>query len=286
MKTKILSICAFVLMALTSCKENATKTEKTTPKSYNRIVSINGAISEVIAGLGHANKVVATDVTSNYPEQIQALPKVGHNRSIQAEGILSQNPDLLVVTKNDCNPKVVEQIKKAGVKVIVFKHELSIKGTNQLIKAVNDSLNLNGNTDSLIALVNTPAIKIQKSDSVPKVLFIYARGAGTLMVAGEKTQMESIIQIAGGANAVKGFESFKPLTSEALVAANPDVILMFNSGASSLGNVLENVPGIMETNAGKNNAIITMDGQYLAGFGPRVGEAALELNTKLFNAIQ
>ena len=93
--------------------------------------------------------------------------------------------------------------------------------------------------------------------------------------------MNQMISIAGGQNAVSDFESFKPLTAEAIVSANPDVILMFTTGAQSLNGVFENVPGIMQTNAGKNKQIITMDGQYLAGFGPRTGEAALELNQKL-----
>ena len=92
--------------------------------------------------------------------------------------------------------------------------------------------------------------------------------------------------IDGGENAVNNFESFKPLTAEAIVTANPDVILMFTTGAQSLNGVFDNVPGILQTNAGKNKRIITMDGQYLAGFGPRVGKAALELNEKLSEILE
>src|SRR3546814_12365153 len=103
-----------------------------------------------------------------------------------------------------------------------------------------------------------------------------------MMVAGENTQMEQVIHMAGGQNAVRGFEDFKPLTAESLVAANPDVILLFDSGLSSLGGIagLLEVQGVAETNAGKARKVVEMDGQFLTGFGPRLGKAILELTKK------
>ncbi|HYQ97584.1 MAG TPA: ABC transporter substrate-binding protein, partial [Candidatus Nitrosocosmicus sp.] len=114
-------------------------------------------------------------------------------------------------------------------------------------------------------------------------LFVYARGTGTMMVAGDGTPLTGMINLAGGQNATGGFAEYKPLTTEGVIAANPDVILMFDSGEASLsgeGGILS-VPGVSATNAGKNKAVITMDGQYLSGFGPRVGKALVELNKKL-----
>ena len=224
---------------------------------------------------------MATDKTSNYPESVNKLPKVGHNRSIQAEGILAQNPDIVVGIQKELNPKVIKQIKASGIKVVLFNQEHSIEGTKKLIQGVKDSLNFDIQNDSLNILIDQSINKLETFENTPKVLFIYARGAGTILVAGKNTQMDQMISIAGGQNAVSEFESFKPLTAEAIVSANPDVILMFTSGAKSLNGVFENVPGIMQTNAGKEKRIITMDGQYMSGFGPRLGKAALELNQEL-----
>ena len=113
----------------------------------------------------------------------------------------------------------------------------------------------------------------------PKVLFIYARGAGRLMVAGANTSAAAIIEKAGGQNAIRSFEGFKTMTPESLIEAVPDVILMFSSGLASLDGKegLGQIPGISQTPAYKNNRIIAMDGHYLTAFGPRVGQAALEL---------
>src|SRR5690606_3375022 len=100
-----------------------------------------------------------------------------------------------------------------------------------------------------------------------------------LSVSGTKTPMEAIIGLAGGENAITEFEDFKPLTPESLIQANPDVILMFESGLNSAGGMdgILKVPGVEQTHAGKNKKIISIDGGLITNFGPRTGEAALEL---------
>src|SRR3546814_19832757 len=108
-----------------------------------------------------------------------------------------------------------------------------------------------------------------------------------MMVAGENTQMEQVIHMAGGQNAVRGFEDFKPLTAESLVAANPAVILLFDSGLESLGGLdgLLKVRGIEQTNAGKNRKVIKMNGQLLPCFGPQIRTALAELELGTRNNI-
>ena len=78
-------------------------------------------------------------------------------------------------------------------------------------------------------------------------------------------------------------ESRRDMTPEALVAANPDVLLLFDSGLQSLGGTagLLQVPGIAQTTAGRTGRVVEMDGQLLTGFGPRLGLAATELAKKL-----
>ncbi len=119
----------------------------------------------------------------------------------------------------------------------------------------------------------------------PKVIFIYARGAGALNVAGDNTFASSLIQLAGAQQAVSGFDGFRTLTPEALAAANPDYLLFFTQGFEALGGEqgILNIPGVKETTAGKNRAFIHMDASLLNNFGPRLGDAVLELNKRLSN---
>ena len=166
---------------------------------------------------------------------------------------------------------------------MLFTPENSIDGTKQLIAQIADSLGRNADAKVLAARIDSDRAAVVPLNPSPKVLFIYARGAGTLLVAGEGTPIQSLIALAGGTNAVSGFSDFKPLTPEALVAANPDVVLLFNTGADDLqGNdALMRVPGMASTSAGRNGAFIRLDPTIMAGFGPRVGQAIAQLNTDL-----
>ncbi len=252
-------------------------------QGYQRIVSLNGTVTEIICALGLENKLVGVDVTSTYPASIQKLPKVGHNRNISAEPVLALQPDLILATSNFLLPVVIDQFKTTGVKTLVLQQEYSVAGTKKLIMEVAVALQAAGKGEALCRQLDKELQSLHIAQQSQKVLFIYARGAGTLMVAGKETPLDRIITLAGAHNAAGSFKDFKPLTTEALVAANPDVILMFDTGLQSMGGVngLLKVPGIPQTTAGKQQKVIAMDGQLLSGFGPRLIQAIRELSEKL-----
>lgn len=249
-----------------------------------RIVSANGTLSEILVGLGLEKQLVGVDVTSTYPASLEKLPKIGHNRTIAAEGILALNPDVIVYTDQSMlSPAVVKQLSSSGKKVVAFKHEYSKDGAIRLIREVGAYFNANAQAEKMVKALQTDLAKIPAPANPKKLLFIYARGTGTLMVSGTGTSLDKMFALTGHKNAVTGFTDFKPLTAESLIVANPDVLVLFSSGLESLEGMdgLLKVPGVASTNAGRNRKIVTMDGQYLTGFGPRLGKAAAELSQKV-----
>lgn len=275
---KNLILCVLVSTLFISCKGENKKTE---PEIINhKIVSLNGAITEIISALGQEDKIVGVDVTSTYPEGIKEKAKdLGHVRSISLENVIALQPTLVLASDKDLNPDLIAKLQEAKIQVKTIHQEQSIEGTKQFIKDVAEAVG-DTNYTSLIKQIDSDFAELTKFETAPKVLFIYARGAGTLMVAGKNTPMQKIIEIAGGENAVNDFEDFKPLTPEALIQSNPDYLLFFTSGLESLGGIdgALQLQGIEQTNAGKNKQIIAMDGALLSGFGPRVGQGAKELN--------
>lgn len=277
-----------VAVALMACNKKETINTTTdvveNQKEQNqKMVSLNGAVTETLAALGATDQIVGIDVTSTYPEDLKSkATDLGHVRSITAESILSLKPTVVFATSKDINPTLNEQLKQAGVELVVIDQEYSVDGTKKLITEVANQLNKQ-DYQPLIHNIDNQLKAVKPFEKKPKVLFIYARGAGNLMVAGKETPLHNMIELAGAENAAAALTDFKPLTPEALLTNNPDVILMFDSGLQSLGGAegLLKVEGIAATNAAKNNKIITMDGQLLSGFGPRLGEAVVELNTKL-----
>ncbi len=73
--------------------------------AQQRIVSLSGAISEMLCALSLEPQIVGVDVTSNYPTTLQQKATVGHNRTISAEGILALRPDLVLGIQGEIKPK-------------------------------------------------------------------------------------------------------------------------------------------------------------------------------------
>jgi iron complex transport system substrate-binding protein len=120
-----------------------------------------------------------------------------------------------------------------------------------------------------------------------RVLFILSQNPSQLMVGGEKTSAAAMIAYAGARNAISGFSGFKPLTPEAVIAANPDVLLLTDQGMRAVGGIggVMHFPGVKQTRAGKEQKIISLEAMYLLGFGPRMPLAVAELNLLLQRAM-
>lgn len=252
-----------------------------------RIITLSGAITETVYALGFGKQIVAVDVTSTYPEYIKGISKVSRNRSVSAEGLISFSPDLVIAPEGDISFEIQSQLKAYGIKLVIIRQEYSPKGAAALIRKIAVVLDVAAKGELLAkqteSRVNAALAKVKQSAKQPRVLFIYARGSGTMNVAGKGSNIDAIIKLAGGRNAINDFNDFKPYTSEALVRANPDVILMFDFGLSSLGGKEEvlAMPGVGLTNAGKNKCVITMDGQLLISFSTRLDQAIMQLHALL-----
>ncbi len=270
---KTILTCLLLLCALPTQAEE--------PK---RIITIGGALTEVIYALEAQDLLVGNDTTSYYPAEADKLPKVGYQRALSAEGILSLNPDLIILTEEAGPPPVLKQIESAGISLLKLKAGRSINDVKQNISAIGKALHRMEQAETLVAQINAESEKlnviIEKQSSLPKAMFILQHGGGAPMVAGIDTAADSIIALSGAKNVVKDYEGYKPLTPEAAVSLKPDVILITSQGLEQAGGKegLLKSPGVSLTPAAKNGHIIAMDSLLMLGFGPRTAEAALELN--------
>ncbi|MFS2189758.1 hemin ABC transporter substrate-binding protein [Mucilaginibacter sp. Mucisp84] len=252
-----------------------------------RIITLSGALTETVDALGLGKSIVAVDITSIYPAYVNSLPKVSKNRSVSAEGLISFNPDLVLAPEGSVSKEIAYQLTAAGIKLITIKQEYSAGGAVSFIKAVAAALQVPQKGEVLArqtqARIAKAVATIKRTNKLPKVLFIYARGTGVMLVAGQHTNIDAVITLAGGKNAAQGFDNFKPYTTEALIEANPDVILMFDFGLSSLGgeDAVLKMPGVAGTTAGKNKRIVQMDAGLLTNFSVRLDQAVTRLNKHL-----
>lgn len=254
-----------------------------------RIVAIGGSVTEFIFAMGQADRLVARDATSSMPPEAMALPDVGYMRQLSAEGVLSVRPDLIIAEEGAGPPETIALLKSSGIPYEEIPSGASPGGVLAKAEAVAAALAAPdpGVVAALKADLDAAAAAAAAVERPLRVLFALSLQGGRVLAAGTGTEAEAIIEMAGGRNAVSGFEGYKPLTDEAVIAAAPDVILMMDRGDNAvdldtLRAELLALPAIASTPAGKDGRIIRMNGLYLLGFGPRTGKAALDLHRALY----
>ncbi len=252
-----------------------------------RLVTIGGTNSEIVCALGLCSEIVATDSSSRYPAELGRLPQIAYSRAIGVEGVLAQNPDLILLS-DEAGPKTaVAQLRASSKKILELSSQPDLQNAKQRILTISQTLGREAQGLALLAKLEVELEFLAKQKkslaSSPKVLFVYARGTKTLLIAGEDTAASVMIELAGGTNAVKGVKGFKPLTPESVIAAAPEIVLIVEGGMQSLGGseAVWALPGLKHTPAFDARRLIVMDDLFLLGMGPRLGSAAQELLSKM-----
>lgn len=260
----------------------------TLAQAAERIVSVNGTLTEIVYALGGAERLVGVDATSQYPSAAQKLPGVGYQRSLSAEGILALAPDLVLATEAAGPPAVLEQLRTVGVEVRIVTAEESIDGVIRKVRRVAELLDLEERGEALVESIRADAAHLEadlaRYASRPRVLFLLNVGQGNDLAGGRDTGADAMIRLAGAVNAMAdAFEGYKPLTAEAAITATPAVILLTERNLEGLGGSegILNRAGLAHTPAGRAGRIVALDGLYLLGFGPRTADAARTLARKL-----
>ena len=250
-------------------------------------VSIGNAVTEIVFALGQGHRLVARDSTSNHPEEAQDLPDVGYMRALSAEGVLSVAPSLILASEGAGPPEVVEVLKRAGVEFVEVPEGFTAEAIAKKIMIIGAALGVPEPAASLATRVRDDIAKADAAtdvDDPKRVMFLMSAQGGKLIAAGRNTAADAVIRMAGGVNAVTGYDGYKTLEDEAASAAAPDVVLMMDRTGEhdATASDLFALPSLATTPAARNGALVKMDGPKILGFGPRTGEAVRELNAALY----
>lgn len=248
-----------------------------------RVISVGGALTEIVYRLGAQKWLIAADTTSTFPAAAQHLPRVGYQRSLSAEGLLALQPTILLAAPEAGPPAVIQQMQSAGVRMVRTGNEHTFDSLLATVDFVAAELGLAAEGNALARRLReewkATQGAIKSVSPPPRVLFILSHAANNVQVAGEDTAADAMIRLAGGVNALGGFKGYRPLANEAVIAAAPDYILITREGVETLGGVdaLLSRPALALTPAGKARRVIAPDALYLLGFGPRLPQAVRDL---------
>ncbi len=246
-------------------------------------LDLSGSIGATIFGLGLGDRVVGRDVSTTFAAAADLPVVTSEGHSVNTEAIIALRPDL-VITDGTIGPiDVLLQLRDAGIAVVFVDTDPSLDGVGELARQVAAALGspeagelLASRLDGeMAAKVDEIAAIAPTGDSRLRMMFLYLRGsAGIYYLFGKESGADVLIESLGGIDVAGeiGWDGMKPMTDEALIAANPDLILVMTDGLASVGGVdglLESKPAIALTLAGQNKRFVDMaDGEILS-FGPR-----------------
>jgi iron complex transport system substrate-binding protein len=254
---------------------------ESTITDISRIVTLSGDLTEAVYTMGLGADMVGRDVTTVYPPEATSLPVVGIGRFITAEGVLAENPTLVLGDTQTSPLDAIEQMRSAGVPVVIFDVPTSFDGLYEKMRAIGTALGVPERgvvlAEETKASIETALATATPLDPAPGVAYIYTRGPDVMLLFGAGMTTQPLIEAAGGRDvgAESGVVGTVTVTPEALVAAAPDVIIVPQEGLEALGGIdgLLAIPGIAETPAGKARRILAYpEGDFLT-FGPRIGES-------------
>lgn len=252
-----------------------------------RIVSADGALTEIVHALGEGERLVGVDTTSQFPAEVTELPQIGYKRALSVEGVLSLNPDLLLMTDDAGPDTAVRQLDNSGLETMTFATEPTLEAVKGKVLGVAELLDKPEAGQSLWegiqADVNAARVNSDSLDDPLRVLFVLGLNDRSPLVGGLNTEADTMIRLAGGVNVIESFAGYKPISPEAIAMTRADLVLMMerDEHATSASELFEK-PGFAALPAAEGKRLIKQKGTLLLGFGPRIGEAVAWLNGALY----
>lgn len=257
-----------------------------------RWVSAGGALSEWVTALGGESKLVGVDTTSQHPASLKALPSIGYQRQLSAEGILSLRPQILVGTEEMGPPPVLAQIRSAGVQVDMFSAQPdlpTLKGNfahlGKLLGSEDQANALFAVYEQALAQQKNWVAKAQATQKAPGVLLLLGHAGGKPLIAGKDTAADWMLQQAGGRN-LATHVGYKPFSVESLAGLSPEVLVFADralTGDAARAALFKENPILASTPAAKSRRVFELDPTLLVGgLGPRLPQSLEKLSAGFY----
>lgn len=249
--------------------------ETATPQ---RIVSLAPSHTETLYALGLGNRVVARTDYCNYPPEAEEKPSIGGFSTPNIEEVVALDPDLVLATSIH-EDKVIPQLEARGLTVVAMNPGTidevieSIALIGRVTGVEKEAASLLANMKSRMKAV-TDKTGVLTEAQKPRVLYVVWHDP--LMASGAGTLHDELIRTAGGINVAGNLSSYADISLEAVIAANPQVIIAgigMGTGEDLPYQFITTDERLGETDARQDGRVYGVDTDLVGRPGPRIVEA-------------
>ena len=288
----VISVATITLATLTGCSTSPKKAfeiseakaisiiSSETPQ-FSRVIALANGSAEIIAAMGFTSILIGRDIAST-DKELSKVPIVTSGHQVIPEKIISLRPDLVIIDKSTGPTTALQSLRDAGISVVVTPEAWSLNDIPLKVTRVAQALGVEKSgtqlNDAMANSLRTSALSTKK-----RIAFLYLRGGSAIyLIGGKSSGADSLISAIGSTDvgAEKLAQPFTAMTSEAILQLNPEIILVMTKGLQSVGGIkgLVELPGVAQTDAGKNNRVIAVDDSLLLSFGPRTPDLVKQLS--------
>ena len=253
-------------------------------KSPQRICSVSLAADEVLAMLVPAERVVcvtrfaddeaSSNVVGHYPEETLRV-------TARIEPVLGQQPDLVLASPWN-SAEFLGLLEKSGIEALVLGGMSSFAEIRRELVRLGEVLGESERAESLALDMDVRlarlAERVKDAKKRPRVLSF-----SHLIVAGEGTSIDALIEAAGGINAGDelGLEGHQKVSMEAILGLDPDILLLGFEPSATLQNVLDAYPHLASLRAVRERRVILLAPRELTTVTPHLLDTAEQLSERL-----
>ena len=268
----------------------ATTIESSQSPVAQKVVALANGAGEIISAMGFKSILIGRDIASTDAD-LTKVPIVTSGHQVIAEKIIALTPDLVIIDKSTGPQSALDALAVAGIRVVKTPEAWTLSELPEKVRAIADAIGAPASGSALSAAMNSFLAKIGTAERKSRVVFLYLRGGSSIyLIGGKGSGADSLITAIGAQDvgAATLANPFNAMTSELIASLNPDVILVMSQGLQSVGGLkgLVELPGIAQTDAGKNKRVIAVDDSLLLSFGPRTPDLLSKLSAAMAKAMK